>query len=154
MGESRTWLPNISFNIFDLEAIHFVCISIMSKKVPDDKHRDEIIRMEEGSSTRSHRWDASALEGVSLVGAHSWMSLMALFFACRCILTHSASRAILGKVDDNHELVAPPRHLAIKGPVRVQPLRGIIRRRKVTHTARRNSAESTAMRLAKEIRRL
>lgn len=77
MEESRTWVPNRLFDTINFEAIHFVLISIMSKKFPpDDRHRDEIIRMEEGGSTRSHRWDASALEGVTMVGILPWISLL------------------------------------------------------------------------------
>lgn len=68
MDESRPWLPALSSEILSLDPIRLVFSFVMSKKVPrGNKHRDEIVQMEEGSRTHSHRWDASALEGVPLV---------------------------------------------------------------------------------------
>lgn len=75
MDESRPWLPAFSSEVLSLDPIRLVFSSVMSKKVPrGDKHRDEIVQMEEGSRTRSQRWDASALEGVPLVCTWSCLS--------------------------------------------------------------------------------
>lgn len=75
MDESRPWLPALSSEVLSLDAIRLVFSFLMSKKVPrGDKHRDEIVQMEEGSRTRSHRWDASALEGVPLVSIQYCLS--------------------------------------------------------------------------------
>lgn len=56
------------------------------------------------------------------------------------MLMHGDSRARPGKVDDNREPVVLPHRLAIKGPVQAQHPKGIIHRRKVTHTVHRSSA--------------
>lgn len=67
-GESRTWLPTPPAEVLRLGAIESVSAFIMSKKfTSEDKRRDEIIQMEEGSGTHSHRWDESALQGVDVV---------------------------------------------------------------------------------------
>lgn len=68
MDGSWPRLPALSSEILSFDSIRFAFTIVMSKKVPrGDKHRDEIVQMEEGSRAHSHRWDASALEGVHLV---------------------------------------------------------------------------------------
>lgn len=76
MGESRTWLPTLPAGVLSLGAIESVFTFIMSKKfTSEDKRRDEIIQMEEGSRTHSHRWDESALQGVDVVSKVSVVHL-------------------------------------------------------------------------------
>lgn len=76
MDESGTWLPALSSEIFSSALIQAICTSIMSKKFPrTDKHRDEIVQMEEGGF-RSQQQDVGSLEGETLVSTGMTLSVL------------------------------------------------------------------------------
>lgn len=76
MDESRAWLSALLSEVFSSDSIQAICTSIMSKKFPrTDKHRDEIVQMEEGR-TRNQQQDVGSLEGETLVSTSMTLSLL------------------------------------------------------------------------------
>lgn len=129
MGESRTWLPTLPAEVLSLGAIESVFTFVMSKKFTrEDKHRDEIIQMEEGSRTRSHRWDESALQGVDVEHKVPAMHLDWIHVRKDKMLISGMCRVLREKLVGRAS-VALPRPRAITGPVLDRHQRGIIHQR-------------------------
>lgn len=101
----------------------------MSKKFTrEDKRRDEIIQMEEGSRTHSHRWDESALQGVDVVPKVPFIHLDWIHVRYDKMLISGMCRVLREKLVGRVS-VDLPRPRATKGPVLGQHQKDIIHRR-------------------------